>query len=254
MSAKINMTGKRYGSVTALHDVGLCADGKYKWLALCDCGNKFEASGSKIRSGEVVTCPTCSSERVRLSRMTHGMRQTDEYRTWTHIKSRCFNAKVPEYKHYGGRGITMCSKWTESFEDFLADMGERPSKKHSIDRINNNGNYEPGNCRWATHKTQANNTRSNRKVTVNGTTKNMTQWADDIGVTREVIHKRLKRGIVGPPLLNHPFESQRFMFCGINATIPEWSKKTGIKRATLYWRINKQKWPLDQALTKGALL
>lgn len=251
MSAKIDMAGKRYGSITVIHDVGFCTDRKYKWLALCDCGNKFETSGAKIRSGEVVTCPSCSKERVRLSHITHGSRYVDEYRTWTHIKSRCYNARVPEYNRYGGRGILVCDRWLESFENFLADMGIRPSKQHSIDRKDNDGNYEPSNCRWATIKEQANNTRSNRKVTIGRKTKNMTQWAEDIGVTREVIHKRLKRGISGAALLSNLFEPERFMFGGVNATIPEWSDKIGIKRATLYWRINKQKWPLDKALTQG---
>ena len=254
MSRTVDMQGRRFGSATALR---VAADqrgrGKLKWACLCDCGLEFVSCGGKLRSGEVISCPTCSRERVRLSRIVHGMRDSAEHRIWTHIKSRCFNPRVPEFKNYGGRGITMCERWRESFSNFLSDMGSRPSDQHSIDRHpNNDGNYEPGNCRWATYKAQANNTRSNRKVTIDGETRNMTQWADAIGVRREVIHKRLKRGIVGENLLAKPHEAKVFAFAGMSASIPEWSARTGIHRDTLYWRINHQKWPLERALTKGA--
>lgn len=200
-----------------------------------------------------MSCPTCSRQRSAMSRVTHGMRQTAEYRIWTHIKSRCFNSKVPEFKHYGGRGVTVCDRWRDSFEAFYADMGSRPTANHSIDRHpNNDGNYEPGNCRWATDKEQANNTRSNRHVSVGDETRTMTQWADSIGVRRELMFKRLKRGVQGQSLLVDPFEPETFTFSGISASIPEWSERTGIKRATLYWRINKQQWPIERALTEGA--
>jgi hypothetical protein len=254
MIARVEMAGRRFGTVTALRVAPEARTRtKFKWVCLCDCGQEFTTCGGKLRCGDVVSCPDCSRERVRLSRVVHGMRRTAEYRIWTHIKSRCFNTRVPEFKHYGGRGITMCERWRESFADFLADMGPRPSALHSVDRHpNNDGNYEPGNCRWATPKAQANNTRSNRKVTVAGETRNMTQWAESIGVRREVIHKRLKRGIEGDRLLAEPVKTEIFTFAGVSASIPEWSSRTGIKRATLYWRIKQQKWPLDRALTKGA--
>lgn len=252
MSSKaIDMTGVRYGSITAISAAGPSNGAKIKWLCRCDCGCDFVTCGGKIRSGEVISCPSCSRERVRLDRVTHGKRKTDEYRIWTHIKSRCFNPKVPSYKNYGGRGITMCDKWRESFDSFISDMGCRPSTDHSIDRINNDGNYEPGNCRWATRKTQMNNTRVNRLIQIEGETKTMTQWADVIGVCREVVYKRLKRGIAGAELLDQIHEVDLFTLDGVSASIKEWSLITGIKRATLYWRINSQKWPLSRALTEG---
>lgn len=247
----IDMTGRRFGNVVAIRPEPLPGS-KTKWFCKCDCGQEFKTCGGKLRSGEVISCPQCSRERVRQCHLKHGCRKTAEYRIWTHIKSRCLNPKVPEFKHYGGRGISMCERWRCSFEAFLADMGPRPSATHSIDRIDNCGNYEPGNCRWATQKEQANNTRANRKVLVDNETKNMTQWADSIGVRREVIFKRLKRGVVGDRLLECKFTPKKFAFNGVEATIPEWSSKTGINRATLYWRINKQQWPLEKALTEGA--
>lgn len=254
-SRAIDMVGKRFGDVVAMRAAGPANGAKLKWICRCDCSNEFTTCGGKLRSGEVVTCPKCSSERVRKSRTKHGQRHSAEYRIWTHIKSRCFNPNVPEFENYGGRGITVCDEWRDSFTSFLTYMGPRPTPKHSIDRYpDNNGNYEPGNCRWATSKEQANNTRSNRKVAVSGEIKNSTQWADSIGVRREVIYKRLKRGVQGEKLLSKPFEAEKFTFGAINASIPEWSLRTGIKRATLYWRINDQKWPLEKALTTGAKL
>jgi hypothetical protein len=249
----VDIAGQRFGAVTALRPSCRAPRRKIKWACRCDCGRAFDTCGGKLRRGEVASCPACSRERARVKRVTHGLKSSSEYRIWTHIKSRCLNPKVPEFKHYGGRGITICSRWRESFEAFLEDMGRRPSPKHSIDRFpDNDGNYEPGNCRWATAKQQCNNMRSNRKITIGGETRNMTQWAESIGVTREVIHKRLRRGIAGESLLSKTFEAEALCFNGVTATIPEWSERTGIKRATLYWRINKQKWPLSRALTQGA--
>lgn len=145
----------------------------------------------------------------------------------------------------------MCDHWKNAFENFLADMGQRPSTNYSIDRINNNGNYEPGNCRWATREEQANNTRTNKQIKFGSETKTMSQWADSIGVAREVIFKRLKRGVPKERILDPLFVDQTFAFNGVVQTLPEWSAATGIKRATLYWRINKKNWPLERALTTG---
>lgn len=247
----IDMTGKTFGSLVAIACAGIGSDGKYQWRFACECGKEFTACGSKVRRGEVITCPECSMERVRLSHIKHGRARTPEHRAWSHIKSRCFNQKVPEYKHYGGRGITMCQRWIDSFENFLADMGSKPSKLHSIDRIDNNGNYEPSNCRWASFNEQANNKRSNRLVIINSKSKTMSEWATENGLNREIVHKRLRRGWSGESLIASPMQAQKISYCGKNASIPEWSEITGIKTATLYWRI-KQKWPLDKALTKGA--
>ena len=250
----IDMTGQRFGCITAIRIARNAVSGKLKWLCRCDCGSEFVTCGGKVRSGEVKTCPKCSKERVRGSRVKHGMRKSAEHRIWSHIKSRCFNPNVPEFRNYGGRGITMCLRWAESFEAFISDMGLRPSADLSIDRIDNEGNYEPGNCRWASKKTQANNTRANRKIQIGDETRNMSQWADSIGACREVIYKRIKRGKSGHDLVKKPFEAEKIAFQGRSATIPEWSRINGIKKATLYWRINKQHWPLERAITQGALL
>lgn len=252
MGSAINMTGMVFGALTVLCENGRSGDGKIKWLVKCGCGEAFSATGVRIRSGEVRSCPDCSKERVRSASTTHGKSQSDEYRIWTHIKSRCLNSNVPEFVNYGGRGISICDRWRKSFENFLSDMGPRPSKRHSIDRIDTNGNYEPDNCRWATNKVQANNRRANRLIEIEGTTKTMAQWADGSGLRHETLLKRLKKGVSGKTLLAASAAPEKYTFRGITASIPEWSRITGIKKATLYWRIKNQSWALDKALTEGA--
>ena len=125
---------------------------------------------------------------------THGMHGTPEYHSWEHMKQRCFNPNYKHYSNWGGRGITVCDRWKNSFENFLADMGSRPTSKHSIDRIGNNGDYRPDNCRWATKVEQANNKRSNRLITIACVTLTITQWTKEMGFSESVIYNRLKDG------------------------------------------------------------
>lgn len=122
--------------------------------------------------------------------------QTPEYKCWTDVKGRCLNPKHKSFPSYGGRGITVCEQWRNSFTAFLADVGPRPSKIHSIDRFpNNDGNYEPGNCKWSTPTEQANNRRCTALLNAFGETKPISQWARDLGISKSAIRGRLKRGL-----------------------------------------------------------
>ena len=118
---------------------------------------------------------------------THGMSSSPEYKSWCGIKERCLNANNPKWKDYGGRGIKVCQSW-HRFENFIEDMGKKPSKKHSVDRIDNDGNYEPDNCRWATQLQQARNKRDVK--TYRGL--NMSQWAKRLGLNPATIRSRIK--------------------------------------------------------------
>lgn len=122
------------------------------------------------------------------------MCHTPEYQAWNGIRHRCRNPKRADYERYGGRGVTVCDRWYDSFEAFLSDMGKRPSSGHSIERKDNSKGYEPDNCQWATAKDQANNRRSSRMMTLGGITKTVAQWSDETGVPRNTLYHRLDRG------------------------------------------------------------
>src|ERR1035437_2339233 len=116
------------------------------------------------------------------------------YSVWCNMMRRCYRRKNHNYERYGGRGITVCRRWQRSYKNFLADMGQRPSSRHSVERKKNHLNYTPGNCLWATAKTQSQNTRQNRLITYQGITQCVTEWAEDLGVKRSLIYNRLWRG------------------------------------------------------------
>jgi len=125
---------------------------------------------------------------------THGMSGTPEYRAWATMRQRCNSLTHPEYRYYGGRGITVCESWDDSFEAFFCAMGRRPTSKHSLDRIDNFKGYSPTNCRWATRLEQANNTRFNRRIEYDGRSQTLAEWSRETGIPSHTIISRLDRG------------------------------------------------------------
>ena len=182
----------------------------------------------------------------------HGMTNSDEYGIWSDIKTRCTNKNHRGYKNYGGRGVNVCDRWKNSFENFYSDMGPRPSKCHSIDRIDNSGNYEKSNCKWATSLEQGKNKRNNVKININGVVKTQAEWARESGISSCLISSRIKAGKKGSKLIEKAGSSQSLTFNGITDTVGGWSKRTGIKLTTISMRIHKYKWPIEKALTKGS--
>lgn len=162
MSALIDLTGQRFGRWTVLSHAG--KKGKHAaWFCSCDCGKTGIVRGDNLREGGSISCG-CYSVDLRTK---HGHRWEGgaslTYKSWINMKSRCTNPNNNDYKNYGGRGILVCERWIDSFENFLADMGER-SRGTSIDRIDPNGNYEPGNCRWSTPYEQTHNRRKKTDI------------------------------------------------------------------------------------------
>lgn len=191
MAAK-NETGNQYGRLTVLSRVAGNRCGAAVWKCACTCGAFTEVTGVLLRKGSTSSCGCYQREtfsaatRLRGSPTTsHGMcgagKATRTWRIWEGMKQRCLNPNNTVYYLYGQRGITVCDRWANSFTAFLADMGEVPPDM-SLDRENSDGNYEPGNCRWATVVEQANNKRNNRKLELLGETKSLADWARHLGV------------------------------------------------------------------------
>lgn len=165
-----DIAGIRFGRLTALRPTAQRQHNKVIWECQCDCGRSTKVQGCNLRSGLTRSCGCLQPQRAaetQKARAKHGHAHRDgfgghsrTYRSWMSAKQRCFAEADPYYHDYGGRGITMCDRWRYSFPAFLADMGERPQGK-TLDRINSDGNYEPGNCRWATPMEQRHNRRPN---------------------------------------------------------------------------------------------
>lgn len=187
-----DITGQKFGRLTVIKISHKNKQRKYKWLCKCECGNFLKVWGGNLKNGHTKSCGCLQQENRGQANITHGMRKTLEYNVWATMKDRCFNKNAPNYKIYGKRGITICKRW-EKFENFFTDMGKRP-KGMSIDRINNNGNYEPENCQWATQKEQCRNTRKNRMLTFQGKTLCMAEWAERLGINYKCLWKRLNTG------------------------------------------------------------
>lgn len=152
------MEGMRFGRLLVLSLAGKNCRRELLWFCECDCGERVIANGKSLRKLNAQSCGCYSVDRTKESNGTHGMTGTRIYRIWTGMLNRCRNTNDKDYHYWGGRGISVCDRWL-TFENFYSDMGEPPTDEHSIDRINNDGNYEPDNVRWATHDQQANNRR-----------------------------------------------------------------------------------------------
>ena len=197
-----DLTGRRYGKLEVLERVCNDSSRNARWLCRCDCGIKTTASGSVLRSGK----KSCVCLRGEPHGETHP--ETVEYRAWCAMIGRCHNPNVPQFKHYGGRGIRVSDEWRESYLAFLAHVGRRPSDKHSIDRINNDGNYEAGNVQWATRDVQNNNTRSNVWIEYGGKRMTAAQWDRELGFAGGTVACRIISGMSVERALSRTYRRQ----------------------------------------------
>lgn len=202
MATAIDMTGNIVNGIAVLSHEGGKKNGKLVWKCRCHCGAEFQAVGTSLRKGGVYGCKSCTKAKMLRVATKHNAVGTREYVTYNAMKSRCYNPKDKRYPRYGGRGIAICDRWMESFNNFLADMGKKPSHDHSIERLDGDKGYEPGNCVWATRFEQANNRSNNTRIEIDGRTQNINQWSKESGVNRTVILGRMKRGISGQALIN----------------------------------------------------
>lgn len=183
--------GEKFGLLTVTEEVVKLVGGRRRvhFRCLCDCGTQLEIETYKLRNRSTDT--SCGCARVG-PRTTHGKSNTPEFNIWVKMRQRCLNPNVSDYDNYGGRGISICSRWN-TFEAFIADMGPRPDTDFTLDRIDVNGNYSPENCRWANWNTQQRNRRNNRLVVYQGRTVTMAEAVEISGRTRATVAIRLTR-------------------------------------------------------------
>ena len=185
------------------------------------------------------------------TRRTHGMSRTSEHNTWKQIKQRCSNPNHKAFSRYGGKGITMCERW-ESFENFYADMGPKPTASHSVDRIDGSKGYSKDNCRWATPKEQSQNRDFVRMITFQGETLCLTDWAEKVGIDFKTLHSRLTCGWSEELALTTPIQKQNtdlVTFKGETLCLKELASKSGINYNAVHKRI-KRGWSVERALTE----
>ncbi len=185
-----DILGCTFGRLTVVKHLGP-RNGQHWWLCVCVCGKEKAVAANHLRSGRTKSCGCLHDESSHKSNRKHGLSKTRIEKIRWHMLDRCRNPNNEHYEDYGGRGIVVCERWINSLIAFAEDMGLPPTPQHSIDRIDNNGNYEPGNCRWATQTEQMRNTRVNTLLTFNGKTQCLKAWADEIGIRASTLCQRL---------------------------------------------------------------
>lgn len=185
-----NLTGQFFGRLEVKERAEAnTRSGKAQWICLCKCGRTCVVIGDNLRTGHTISCGCFRDE----AHKSHGKARTRVYHIWQGMKHRCQNPNFKHFRNYGGKGVKVCERWM-SFESFYADMGEPPTNKHTIERRNSNGDYEPENCVWATRKEQARNLSFNRIITFAGRSVPMFQWAEEFGLNPATLRYRFNNG------------------------------------------------------------
>lgn len=211
------------------------------WLCRCDCGREKAVAGPDLKRGHTKTCG-CSWGEAHGENPRSG--PTPEYVSWFQMIQRCTNSRNKRWDRYGGRGIRVCAEWRASYRTFLADVGRRPSAEHSLDRINNDGDYEPGNVRWATRSQQLRNRRNSVYVDLDGLTLHASDAAERLRLTPRGLHSRLVRG--------QSLADVRRGFMKIGEQVrscEEWERITGLSRHVLKSRI-RSGWRTEDVVSR----
>ena len=201
----IDMTIEKYNRLTPIERLHKNKYGVYYWRFLCDCGNETITRMNGVKSGNTKSCGCLNVEKLKDGERSfkHGDIKTLTYRSWANLRNRCDNPENNRFHLYGGLGITYCDRWND-FINFKNDMGERPSKNHSIERINTLGNYEPENCKWATYKEQANNRKDNIKLKFKEKELTISEWSEITKIKAATLFQRFHNGWDVEKILNTP--------------------------------------------------
>lgn len=207
------------------------------WKCTCECGGTTIVMAVNLKTGGTRSCGCVKTGR----KPVHGMHGTPVYKAWRAMFDRCDNPNTANYARYGGRGIKVCDRWRK-FEPFFADMGQRPSLEHSIDRIDNDGPYTAKNCRWATRIEQARNRSSNVTFTSDGETLTSTEWGERLGLDRHLIARRIAAGHTDPKVVLATHDNRESVFISHGnetLSVAEWGRKLGVDRHTIYARLKR---------------
>lgn len=188
-----NLAGRVFGLLTVVRFAGRDSAKRAVWECRCACSAVLVVRAWNLKNGHQRSCGCMTEQWIGEANTTHGRTRTRLYTAWNAMHERCRNPKNDEFHNYGGRGIRVCERWSR-FEAFLQDVGEPPTDRHTLERIETNGNYEPGNCKWATRKEQARNKRNNRLITFRGKTRSLVEWGEETGFGGSRIGNRLRIG------------------------------------------------------------
>lgn len=245
MSKYFDLTGKKINSFSVLNRV----ENKWRkarWLCQCECGKEVVLYSSELLSKNVKLCRECFMNTF----IKHGKSKSKEHKCWMDMKDRCTNPQDKSYKNYGGRGIRYCKEW-ESFEAFYKHMGDAPSKKHSIERENVNGDYEPSNCKWATRKEQSINKRNTVFAEIDGVIKSVVEWCEIYNVDYKRTSRRVRNGMDIKEAIKIPLNDHftKLSLNGKTMTLQEWEKETGLPAQVIKSRLSYG-WSVEDSLTR----
>lgn len=191
MAPLVDLSGKRFGRLSVTRK-GATKGGKAHWLCVCECGHEVIVSGDSLRAGRTKSCGCIRRENTSKMFSKHRKLHTSAYSAWQNMMSRCNNSNRRDYDNYGGRGIRVCSEW-QSFIGFYADMGDCP-KGHTLERLDVDGDYSKSNCEWASRKAQNRNKRNTVRITIEGTTRPLSEWAETFGANYHKMYDVIVRG------------------------------------------------------------
>lgn len=245
----VDLVGKRFARWLVVSE----SSRKSHFECVCECGSRKLVRRSNLAEGRSKSCGCLMREVNKLTRRTHGASSggkiTAEYSAWIRMRDRCQNANSKSYSDYGGRGISVCNRWDRSFEAFLSDMGKRPSGKHSIERIDVNGDYEPKNCKWATRLEQARNKTSNVLVECDGRMVPMSVAAERNGIPYKTVASRLSKGWPPERAVSEAVDRNRQKAQFREERLVDVSKRTGIPLKTIQCRLRRG-WSEDRAFSE----
>lgn len=253
--------GSKFGRLLVVkysHSLPVNGKQRHYYICLCDCGSEKRILASALNPNGSKSCG-CLRRDVTIKRGTsHGLYYHPLWRTYQNIIARCEAPNHKSFHNYGGRGIGMCPKWRNDFLSFVADMGTKPSPKHSIDRVNNDGNYEPGNCKWKTMKEQSFNRRTNLLITIGEITQPLGMWCRQYGKKYSMVNHRLRKGWeINRALFQENVKTLQekarreatITVLGVTKPVQEWASAIGLSPKHLMQRINRG-WSAEKSVSQ----